>query len=497
MNDSPVIKNKRHVKVLRLRILKPVSGTWQDLAKLLRDTRYRVYRLANLAVSEAYLGFHMWRTGRAETYELDTPGALNRRLRRMLDEEGVRADELDRFSKTGALPDTVVGALSQYKIRAATGKSKWQEVIRGKSSLPTYRLDMAIPLRCDKRNHARLARVENGDVTLDLMLCLRPYPRVVIQTGNIGGGAQAVLDRLLANPSQNPDGYRQRLFEIKHDDRDNKWWLYITYDFPAADPPRSSADRIVGVDIGVSCPIYVAINDGHARLGRRQFSSLGARIRSLQNQIVARRRSMQAGGKVALSGQTSRSGHGRKRKLRPIQKLEGRISHAYTTLNHQLSSSVIDFALSHGARVIQMEDLASLKDALRGTFIGARWRYHQLQQFLEYKAKESGLTLRKINPQFTSRRCSRCGFIHVEFDRARRDASRRDGYVARFVCPAPKCGFEADPDYNAARNIATPDIEKLISDQCKIQSIPTRSLTDQSEAADKDTLAQGQSRSGG
>ena len=37
------------------------------------------------------------------------------------------------------------------------------------------------------------------------------------------------------------------------------------------------------------------------------------------------------------------------------------------------------------------------------------------------------------------------------------------------ICP--QCGYKADADYNAARNLATLDIEKLISQQCKEQDV--------------------------
>ena len=49
---------KRITKVLKLEILKPAGEMkWAQLVKLLRDARYRVFRLANLAVSEAYPTF--------------------------------------------------------------------------------------------------------------------------------------------------------------------------------------------------------------------------------------------------------------------------------------------------------------------------------------------------------------------------------------------------------------------------------------------------------
>ena len=48
----------------------------------------------------------------------------------------------------------------------------------------------------------------------------------------------------------------------------------------------------------------------------------------------------------------------------------------------------------------------------------------------------------KINPAFTSQRCSACGHV---------DAESRESQ-ARFVCTA--CGFAGNADVNAARNIA-------------------------------------------
>ena len=259
------------------------------------------------------------------------------------------------------------------------------------------------------------------------------------------------------------------MFEIKEDAQTRKWWLYVTYDFPKI-VGELNPEIVVGVDLGFSIPLYVAINNGHARLGRRHFQALGNRIRSLQRKVLARRRAIQRGGSVSISHSTARSGHGVKRKLLPIEKLRGRIEKSYSTLNHQLSASVLDFAKNHQAGVIQIEDLTGLKEQLTGTFIGARWRYHQLQQFLKYKAEEAGITLKQINPRYTSRRCSECGFINIDFDRAHRDAARTDGKVARFICP--ECGFgPVDPDYNAARNIASLDIEKLIRVQCKKQGL--------------------------
>ena len=105
--------------------------------------------------------------------------------------------------------------------------------------------------------------------------------------------------------------------------------------------------------------------------------------------------------------------------------------------------------LNHGTGVIQMENLAGLKDDLAGTFLGQRWRYLETQNFIKQKATEAGIEVRQVDPRYTSRRCSKCGCIHVAFDREFRDSHRENGKAAQFRCP--ECQFEADPDYNAAR----------------------------------------------
>jgi transposase len=108
------------------------------------------------------------------------------------------------------------------------------------------------------------------------------------------------------------------------------------------------------------------------------------------------------------------------------------------------------------------------------------WRYYQLQEFIKYKAEEKGIKVRKVNPRYTSRRCSQCGHINQEFTRKARDRDAAGGYSARFKCP--KCEYEADADYNAARNLAVDGIAGIIEKQCHEQGIALSKLE---EAAPK------------
>jgi len=457
----------RSFKVTKFRIDKIVGQmTWREFTQLLRDVRYRVFRLANLVLSEAYLGFHLFRTGKAEEIKTQKISELSKHLRQMLLSEKKSIEESqNRIAKTGILPDTVVGGLTQYKIRGLITGAKWKQVINGETSLPTFRNDIAIPIRCDKASYRRLENMPNVNVELDLMITVKPYPRVVLDTKDIGGSAKEILQRLLDDPVN----YRQRYFEIKEDTLTRQWWLLVAYEYKPEKPTHLKPDIVVGVDIGYSVPLYAAINNGLARLGKREFGAISHRIKVLRGQVMSRRRDIQTGGRVSISRDSARSGHGRRRKLLPTEILQKRIDNAQTTANHQFSAAVIDFAVNNGAGVIQIEDVKGLGAELAGTFLGQRWRYYQLQQFIEYKAKETGIKVTKINPRYTSRRCSECGYINAEFDRAYRDKEAVRGRPAQFVCP--KCGYEDGPDYNAARNIATIDIENKIRLQCGEQGL--------------------------
>jgi IS605 OrfB family transposase len=149
-------------------------------------------------------------------------------------------------------------------------------------------------------------------------------------------------------------------------------------------------------------------------------------------------------------------GHGVHTRIKPIEVMSDKIANFRDTCNHKYSRYVVDMAVKHKCGVIQMEDLTGIsKDEV---FL-KNWSYYDLQQKIEYKAKEVGINVKYIKPQYTSQRCSKCGHIHKDNRKAQ----------AEFECQV--CGFKTNADYNAARNIATPDIDKIIEQQLKGKSV--------------------------
>lgn len=235
---------------------------------------------------------------------------------------------------------------------------------------------------------------------------------------------------------------------------------------------KLKTDVIVGVDIGYSSPVVVAVsNSDRKRIGRKEMAPLGDRIKELRSWVDRERRRKQRSGRDEFVKDTARGGHGLKRRLKPIKSLEKKIDNARSTINHQISRAIVDFAVANQAGVIQLEDLTSLKEQLVGTFLGERWEIHQLQQYLKYKAKENGIKVVEVDPQQTSRRCHKCGHINEGFTRKARDAHKAEtGELLQFFCE--ECGLkDCDPDFNAAKNLAEKDIAKKIAKQCKKQKI--------------------------
>jgi len=69
-----------------------------------------------------------------------------------------------------------------------------------------------------------------------------------------------------------------------------------------------------------------------------------------------------------------------------------------------------------------------------------RWSYRDVLEKLALLCEEKGISFKKIPPQYTSQRCSKCGEIHKK--------SRKDEL---FKCIS--CNFESDADYNASLNL--------------------------------------------
>lgn len=197
-------------------------------------------------------------------------------------------------------------------------------------------------------------------------------------------------------------------------------------------------DTVVGVDLGEAVPAYCALNNSdYIRTGIGDGDNFIAKRTQLKKE------------RQRLSKQLAYSagGHGRKKKLKPIERFKENERNYAKNYNHQVSKKVVDFAVSNRAKYINMEDLSGFgkdaKDKKRQKIL-SEWSYYQLQNDIKYKAERKGIVVRFVNPAYTSQKCSCCGEI------GNRD--KREFYCVNPECK--QCGKKVHADFNAARNIA-------------------------------------------
>lgn len=194
----------------------------------------------------------------------------------------------------------------------------------------------------------------------------------------------------------------------------------------------------VGVDLGIAVPAMCALNnDMYKRLA----------IGSADDFLRVRTKHQDQRRRLQKSLKNSNGGHGRKKKLKPLDRMNKAEAHFVETYCHMVSKRVVEFAVKNRAKYINIENLNGYDSS---EFILRNWSFYKLQQYITYKAERYGIRVRKVNPCFTSQICSVCGNwepdqrkTQAKFECANEECASHDKY---------KYGFNAD--FNAARNIA-------------------------------------------
>jgi putative transposase len=201
--------------------------------------------------------------------------------------------------------------------------------------------------------------------------------------------------------------------------RDGKWFLIATCEVPEAALNTSPADWI-GVDRGIVNLATTSDGDNHQGRGLERYRRRMARVRA----------QLQAKGTKSA-----------KRKLKRRARREAR--HA-AHMNHKIAKTVVADAQRTG-RGIALEDLSGIRDRVRLTrhqrATLSTWPFHDLGEFIAYKACRAGVPVLVVDPAYTSQTCPRCGRV------SRKNRPCRDD----FCCVV--CGLAGPADHIAAVNV--------------------------------------------
>lgn len=404
----------------------------KELYKLLDDISYAVWRIKNRATTAAY-DWQQFSFGFKERYG-DFPKPKD-----VL--ESTVATNVYAFLKE--IGDFVGSTIIDCSIQEAIKKFEKDksEILRGSKSISQYRKDGSFPLRAQAIKNIDKINAKKYTANFSLLSkegakernCKTQVP-ITLKTGY---GANAILDRII-------DG-EYKLCDSRIARKGTKYYLMVAYQF-MSEKAQVDDRNVLGVDLGIVNAAYMATN-----FSRDRAVIEGNEIITFRQRIEARRNSLLRQGKYAGEG---RRGHGRTTALKPIEKLRGKVENFRQTTNHKYAKYIVYTAVKYGCGTIQMEDISGIEK--RDVFL-RNWPYYNLQQYIEYKAKERGIVVKYINPQYTSQRCSCCGYIAK--------GNRKE--QSKFECV--QCGYKANADYNAAKNIADPDIESKIKSELKRQ----------------------------
>ena len=201
------------------------------------------------------------------------------------------------------------------------------------------------------------------------------------------------------------------------DEKRNRIFMMVQVNVPDKEVVKKEDVKVLGMDRGIK---------NMAVLSNNMFFN-SKHLREVKGRYQYLKRKLQHSG--------TRSAH------RKLNKLSGRERRFVRDVNHTISKNII--SLPCDVFSLEALDPAYMRQNGHGRrfreMIGS-WSPSELQKFIEYKAEDAGKTVIYVNPEHTSQRCSKCGYV---------DKNNRHGSVFKCI----NCGFELNADLNASRNI--------------------------------------------
>lgn len=199
--------------------------------------------------------------------------------------------------------------------------------------------------------------------------------------------------------------------------RDDRWYVALACDdVPAKPLPPTGED--VGIDLGIST--FATLSDGSVVENPRHLAQAEGRLQRAQRVVSRRRR-----------------GSSRRRKaVRLLARRHERVRAARLDFHHKAALELVRHYDRIAVEDLNVKGLA--RTMLAKPVHDAGWA--QFTAILASKAESAGRELVKVRPSGTTQACSVCGVLVPKT-------------LAQRVHRCPDCGYVADRDLNAARNV--------------------------------------------
>ena len=298
-------------------------------------------------------------------------------------------------------------------------KNSIVDIKYGNISVPSYKKNCPIPFA---KGAIRNIRNENDEIIFDFI----ENTKFKLFFGKDKSNNREIVNRIISGEYKLCDS------SLVYDKKDIYFNIVVSFEKQTR---KLNEKTIVGVDLGINIPVaMIAMKEGKV-IGNKNVGSRDSFLNK-RNAIINFKRRLQT------DLVSAKSGHGRKRKLKPLDKYSDYERNWAKNQNHNFSKAIVDFAILNNAGTIKMEDLSGIGRKNQNDYLLKRWSYFELQTFVEYKAKKEGIEVIFIDPRNTSKMCSKCGVVDSENRKKQ----------AEFKCIS--CGHEDSADINAAINIA-------------------------------------------
>lgn len=277
------------------------------------------------------------------------------------------------------IPSDILANLNQ-KIQENYNNNQ-KKIESGERALSTYKKGMEIPFSIRENKRLKLFIKEEG-------IYLKWFKEILfrLEFGKDASNNRCIVERLIESDRQQKnkgEDYVANNSSIKlvKNGKNTRIFLLLSIDIPAKKQVLDK-DVVLGVDLGIKCPLYLAINKND------NFKMQIGDIEHFHNQRTMFQKRFKSLQKLMCT----QGGHGRKKKLEPLEKLKEKERNWVHTQNHVYSREVIRQALKHNAGTIHME---SLKDFGKGKegyvkdeykYLLRYWSYYELQSMIEYTA---------------------------------------------------------------------------------------------------------------
>lgn len=206
-----------------------------------------------------------------------------------------------------------------------------------------------------------------------------------------------------------------------------KYYFHIPVTFKTNDFDKTKVNHVIGIDRGLRF-----LTTTYDEKGKCSFVN-GKEIMNKRNHFAHLRKQLQS--------------KGTKSARRALKRLNLRENRYMTNINHVISKTLVDKYSSDTLFVI--EDLTgvsfeetNLSRSKKQKHNLRSWSFYQLEQFLIYKSNKIGSEVLKVDADYTSQRCPKCGTIHKE---------NRHHDIHEYICK--NCGYRSNDDRIGAMNL--------------------------------------------